>query len=686
MRVARLTRDRLYDAAMLYDYPTVTVDSVRSETDAAIEAADEHVARAVASAGSPTFDATLLPLELAGARLVEAYGRGGFMGQVHTDPAVRDAGNEAEERINKWRVAVVFRSDLYDAVRAFADTDEARALEGERARLLEHWLRDFRRAGHELGAEDRAELERLRTRLVEVEVAFQRNLNEYRDGIDVTREQLAGLPDAYIERLSPGERDGTYRVSLDYPEVNPFLEQAHDRELRRELFIKNWSKAVAANRPLLEEALDLRRRVAALLGHPTWAHHAMELKMARSPERVAELLRGAAAHRSPGRSAASSTRLGEALHADGHDGPITAWDWRYYDDALRRTEYGVDQNLISEYFPLERGPARHVRDQRRGARASRSEPSRTRAPGTSRCSCTRSATRRPRRVDRALLHRPSPARGQVRPCRRLPAGGGPSVRRRQLGHAGERHPRQLHAAVGRYAGAAEAQRGQDALPRVRPHPAHEPDPRRVRPLLAARRPSGTSSRLRPRSWSTGPGTHRSCSASRATTGPMRSIPAELVEQMVRARWVDEGIRIGVQAFYGAIDLALHAEPDAPDVDAALRRTYAVTGMPYPEGTFMLAGFGHLLGGYDAGYYGYLWAEVIGDDMFGRFAREGVLSPAVGADYRREILEPNGSRDADELVRAFLGREPSNAEFLRLRGMGYGRRPMTRPRVNGGAGG
>jgi Zn-dependent oligopeptidase len=101
----------------------------------------------------------------------------------------------------------------------------------------------------------------------------------------------------------------------------------------------------------------------------------------------------------------------------------------------------------------------------------------------------------------------------------------------------------------------------------------------------------------------------------------------------------------------------------------MRRTFEVTGLPYPEGTFFLSGFAHLFGGYDAGYYGYLWANVIGDDMFSRFSSEGVLSPTVGADYRREILEPNGSRDADELVRAFLGREPSNAEFLRLRGMG-----------------
>ena len=338
---------------MLYDYPRVTVDSVRSETDAALRTADEHVARAVASAGSPTFDDTLLPLELAGAELIRAYGRGAFMGQVHVDSAVRDAGNEAEERLNKWRVAVVFRSDLYDAVRAFAETDEARALEGERARLLEHWLRDFRRAGHELGADERAELERLRNRLVEVEVAFQRNLNEFRDGIEVTREQLAGLPDAYIERLSPGEQKGTYRVSLDYPEVNPFLEQAHDRDLRRELFHKNWNKAVATNRPLLDEALDLRRRVAVLLGNPTWAHHAMEVKMARTPERVADFY----AELVPplaGQVRGELDRLAEGLHADGHEGPITAWDHRYYDDALRRTEFGVDQNRISEYFPLER--------------------------------------------------------------------------------------------------------------------------------------------------------------------------------------------------------------------------------------------------------------------------------------------------------------------------------------------
>ena len=110
---------------MLYDYTNTSVASVTEETDAAIARADALVAEAVSA--PPSFEGTLLPLELAGAELVRAYGRGAFMGQVHTDSAVRDAGNEAEERLNKWRVAVVFRRDLFEAVRAFAATDEAAA-------------------------------------------------------------------------------------------------------------------------------------------------------------------------------------------------------------------------------------------------------------------------------------------------------------------------------------------------------------------------------------------------------------------------------------------------------------------------------------------------------------------------------------------------------------------------------
>ena len=106
---------------MLYDYTTATVETVRSEIESGLARAEENVARAVASASAPSFDATLQPLEEAAAEAGTAYGRSGFIGQVHVDSAVRDAGTEAEERLSKWRVALAFREDLYRAVRAFAD-------------------------------------------------------------------------------------------------------------------------------------------------------------------------------------------------------------------------------------------------------------------------------------------------------------------------------------------------------------------------------------------------------------------------------------------------------------------------------------------------------------------------------------------------------------------------------------
>ena len=119
------------------------------------------------------------------------------------------------------------------------------------------------------------------------------------------------------------------------------------------------------------------------------------------------------------------------------------------------------------------------------------------------------------------------------------------------------------------------------------------------------------------------------------------MPAELMEQMARARFVNVGLRTAMQAYYGQIDLAIHAEPVTPDIDAAMRRTFEVTGLPYPEGTFFLSGFAHLLGGYDAGYYGYLWANVIGDDMFSRFSVGG--RAVAGGRGRISARDPRAER-------------------------------------------
>ncbi|MEO8252577.1 MAG: M3 family metallopeptidase, partial [Chloroflexota bacterium] len=144
------------------------------------------------------------------------------------------------------------------------------------------------------------------------------------------------------------------------------------------------------------------------------------------------------------------------------------------------------------------------------------------------------------------------------------------------------------------------------------------------------------------------------------------LPDDLAERMVGSRYLNVGLRAAWQISFGAEDMAMHASREPVDIDTAMRDAFKVTSLPYPEGTCSVASFGHLMGGYDAGYYGYLWAEVIGDDLWGRFVSEGITSPRVGMAYRRAILEPNGARSGDEMVADFLGRPASVENYLRMR--------------------
>jgi thimet oligopeptidase len=143
------------------------------------------------------------------------------------------------------------------------------------------------------------------------------------------------------------------------------------------------------------------------------------------------------------------------------------------------------------------------------------------------------------------------------------------------------------------------------------------------------------------------------------------LPEDLLERMIAAKHVASGLHYLRQIYFARLDLAYHDPGREKDTDAIARDLHPITGFDFAEGTHFQAGFGHLFG-YDAGYYGYLWSQVFGDDMFTRFQQEDDLT--VGRNYRRHILEPGGSRDGADLLRAFLGRDPSNEAFLREIGL------------------
>ncbi|MDP8959563.1 MAG: Zn-dependent oligopeptidase [Actinomycetota bacterium] len=648
---------------MLHDYRQVTPASVEEVTDQALQEAEQVVARVEQHAGPRSFANTTLPLDEVTALLGSAYGRGAFMSRVHGDPEVRRVATEAQERLDKWRVELLFRDELYRALRDYAETEDARRLSGERRRLLEHWLRDFRRAGHDLAPEQRAEVERLRSRLVELEVAFQRNVDDYQDALELTREELDGLPDDYVERLAPGAAPGTYRVSLDYPELFPFLDQARRRDLREELQSKAWNTAVEANRPILEEALEVRGRLARLLGYPSWAHYAMEVKMAQAPEVVeafyGELLPGLRTKAEP-----ELTAMRQALAAESGDETLQSWDWRYYDTQIRRSQFGIDPNQVAEFFPLAQVfdgmleltaevfglQYRPVPD----ARAWHPDVLLFEILDDGRPLAHFYADLFPRegKFGHAAafpleLGRRLPDGSYRRPVSAIvanftkPSTEQPSLLRHdevltlfhEFGHI--LHQSITRAEFARFSGSETEWDFVEAPSQIMEH------------------------------WTWNADVLRRFARHYRTGQP---IPDELVERLVAARDLNVGVKNLRQCYFGLMDLAFHDEADHKDVEAINRQAYQVTGLPFHEGTFFPASFAHLLGGYDAGYYGYLWSKVYGDDMFSRFEEEGVTSPEVGRAYRREILERGGSEDAEVLLRSFLGRPPSKDAFLRYLGL------------------
>ena len=173
--------------------------------------------------------------------------------------------------------------------------------------------------------------------------------------MEVSREELDGLPDAYIERLETVEVDGAvrYRVGLDYPELHPFLDAAHDGERRRELFHKNHNKAADTNIEILEEALGVRSSMATLLGFESWAAYALEIKMANQADAVLEFLEDLE-ERLQAKLAADLTRLSaQQERRTGIGGPIGIADWRYYTNQVIQEDFQVDPFEVAGYFPLD---------------------------------------------------------------------------------------------------------------------------------------------------------------------------------------------------------------------------------------------------------------------------------------------------------------------------------------------
>ena len=630
------------------------------------ESALEAVARM--PAGSRTFDNTPWALDQIGSDLSDDTASDTFLKYVSVSSSVRDAGNDCETLLGQFSVDVYSREDLYRALKEYAAKGEA--LNGESKRLVEKELLDFKRSGLELPKDKRDEVVALRKKLVELEATFGKNINEYKDFALFDKSELDGLPEDFVARLE--KVDGKYKVGLDYPDYFPFMENSSNPAARRVMEAKFNDRASLQNLPVLKEVLALRLKAANLLGYPTHAHFILEDRMAKDPKTVAGFVaRLRKKLKVLGADELLTLKsLKYVFEGRASDGRFNAWDWRFYDNQLKKAKYAVDAQKIKEYFPAD-----YVTEQMLGVyqkllglKFRRVEDASTWHPDVKLFEITDAAGGDPIAYfyldlfPREGKYKHAAAFSMItgraltdgryqKPVSSMVANFNKSTKDRpsllthdevetffhEFGHI--MHQTLTKAKYGRFAGSATARDFVEAPSQMLENWVWDGE------VLQ--------------------------SLSGHYLDHSKKLPNELLGKMLAAKNVNSGLVNLRQLLFGSVDQLYHGAPPADTTAAYARLASDIAMIPTSAGTHPEASFGHLMG-YDAGYYGYLWSKVYAEDMFSRFKAEGVLSPVLGRRYRTEILERGSSRDEMDSLKAFLGREPNEDAFLESIGLKPGK--------------
>lgn len=611
-----------------------------------------------------TFENTIMGYERAFDNYGNALGMSGFLSYVSTDKQFRDAANDLQMQISQYMVDVATRRDVYKAIREYTDTNPR--LDPVQAKLVKEMLIGFKNSGMDLNDADLEKFKALNKEKAEYIIKFDKNIQEYKDPLSVTQEQLRGLGEDYIKKLSKTD-DGKYLVTLDYPDYVPFMQNADDEQARKELEFKFNRRGGQENVELLEKTLTLRREIARFLGYKNHAELRLEDRMAKTPKTVMAFLKDLQKKLKPLGKKEDKEMIAYKNSKTGKNSrTLYSWESGYWSNKFRKENLELDSEKIKEYFPSQ-VVIDGMLDLFGGVFGITFEP-----------------------VDIPVWH------PDVKAFKIKDKASGELVAYFYM----DLYPREgkyKHAAC---FGLVEGEEKQDGTyqnpfvaivanlnkpsgdtPSLLKHSEvetlfHEFGHVLHNALTKAKYSafSGTSvswdfveapSQMLER-WAWDPQVLKKISRHYQTG---ESLPDDLIKRMIAAKNFGAGGMYLRQDFFAQYDMTLHTADTTPDTTKLyFELTKKIRGLPLTKGTIPQASFGHIMGGYDAGYYGYLWSEVIAEDFFGEFKKNGIFNPETGLKFRREILEKGGTLDEEKMVENFLGRPADNKPFLKSIGL------------------
>lgn len=651
-------------------FADISDDDFAPALDQAMQAHNAQINQIAENPQPPTFANTVEALEAAGEQLDKVL-------SVFFTIAGADSNAKREElqrafspKLSAHFSGISSNKALFQRVADLWDQRDELELSDEQARVLMLTHRGFVRAGAALQGDDDARMQDIKSRLALLGTSFTQNLlADERDWyMDLSEDDLQGLPNFVTDaaRAAGQEKgaDGAI-VTLSRSLIVPFLQFSPRRDLREKAY-RAWAARGANggetdNRAIAAEILALRQERAKLLGYESFAEYKLETEMARSPDRVRDLLMqvwGPAKSRAD----ADAVLLTQMMQDDGINGPLEAWDWRYYAEKRRKAEHDLDEAVLKPYLQLDRMidasfacanrlfglefapldvPLYHsdcrawevTRNGRHVAVFIGDYFARGSKRSGAWCSAMRAQAKFPKEQAPVVINVCNFAKGDPA----LLSYDDARTLFHEFGHA--LHQMLSNVTYESISGTSVARDFVELPSQLYEHWLEVPE------VLAE-------------------------FATHAETG--KPMPQEMLDKVLKAANFDQGFQTVEYVASALVDLAFH-EGDAPaDPMAKQTEVLAEIGMPQAIGMrHATPHFAHVFAGdgYSSGYYSYMWSEVMDADAFAAFEEAGgAFDPERAKALEENILSTGGSREAEDLYLAFRGRLPGVEALLKGRGL------------------
>lgn len=659
-------------------FAEITIENYREGLLKGMEEQKAEIEAIATNSATPTFENTIVALDQSGELLRKVRGTFGPLSSSNSTDEMRALEKELSPMFSAHSDDMYMNEKLFARVKSVYDAQQNLNLNPEQKKVLENIYKRFVKSGAELNDEQKAKLRELNKEISMLQLTFSQNLLHETNNTFVTVdkvEELKGLPqnniDAAAKMAEKNGKSGKYMFNMQRPSCNPVLQYCENRELRRQVYNAYYNRGNQNNeydnKAISAKLVTLRLEKAKLMGYNNYAELALEDRMAKTPEAVYNLLDqvwGPAVEKAK----QELNDIRAEIRKEGKNFEPEGWDYMYYLDKAKKAKYAVDEQEIRSYMEIGNVMQGifHVAGKLYGItfkeitdQVPSYEPSAKAYEVIDKDGKTLAifySDNFPRESKRAGAWCTS-FRGQsyegdervipivVNCCNMTAAAGdGPALQSidnvetlfHEFGHALHSFMRDV-----RYNGAGGVERDFVELPsQINEHWAFEPE------VLAVY-------------------------AKHYKTGEV--IPMELVNKIVESSKYGQGFATVEYLAASLSDMDLHVLTEIPsnlNVMDFEQQKLAERGIPkqiLPR--YRMTNFSHTMGGgYTAGYYSYMWAEVLDADAFEAFAETGdIFNQEVAAKFRKHVLTPGGIDDGMTMYTAFRGREPKIDALLRNRG-------------------